>query len=101
MEVIAFVLKYLKDQLEEHMARTIIPLKAKDFDWVITVSANWKASGMRMMREAAYMVRYVITSLNIKKYVHLVDNINIDKFIIYMVTIILSVIVKYHKEENL
>ena len=101
MEVIAFVLKYLKDQLEEHMAGTIIPLKAKDFDWVITVSANWKASGMRMMREAAYMVRYVITSLNIKKYVHLVDNINIDKFIIYMVTIILSVIVKYHKEENL
>ena len=101
MEVIAFSFKYLKDQLEEHLARTITPLKAKDFDWVITVSANWKASGMRMMREAAYMVRYVITSLNIKKYIHLIDNINIDKLIIYMVTIILSVIVKYHKEENL
>lgn len=58
MEVIAFVIKYLKDQLEEHLARTITPLKAKDFDWVITVPAIWKARGKRMMREAAYMVSY-------------------------------------------
>ena len=64
MEVIAFVIKYLKDQLEEHLIRTITPLKAKDFDWVITVPAIWKARGKRMMREAAYMVRYIDIILN-------------------------------------
>lgn len=56
VEVIAFVLKYLKSQLERHLENTISPLKGSDFDWVITVPAIWKARGKRMMREAAYMV---------------------------------------------
>ena len=99
MEVIAFVLKHLKDQLEEFLSRTINPLKAKDFDWVITVPAIWKARGKRMMREAAYMVRYVITSLNIMKYP--VVNINIINSFLYMVTVILSVNIKYHEQETL
>ena len=60
MEVIAFVLKFLKDQLEEHLIKTITPRKAKDFDWVITVPAIWKAKGKRMMREAAVRVRYIL-----------------------------------------
>ena len=53
MEVIAFVLKYLKCQLEHHLERTVNPLKGADFDWVITVPAIWKARGKRMMREQA------------------------------------------------
>ena len=65
VEVIAFVLKHLKCQLEDHLARTQQPLKkSDDFDWVITVPAIWKAQGKRMMREAAYMVYmhdYIIT----------------------------------------
>ena len=56
VEVIAFVLKYLKCQLEHHLERTVNPLKGADFDWVITVPAIWKARGKRMMREAGYMV---------------------------------------------
>ena len=56
VEVIAFVLKYLKHTLEEHLSNMQLPLKSDEFDWVITVPAIWKARGKRMMREAAYMV---------------------------------------------
>ena len=56
VEVIAFVLKYLKHKLEEHLSNMQQPLKSDEFDWVITVPAIWKARGKRMMREAAYMV---------------------------------------------
>ena len=56
VEVIAFVLKYLKCQLERHLEITANLLKGADFDWVIAVPAIWKARGKRMMREAGYMV---------------------------------------------
>ena len=56
VEVIAFILKYLKDQLIDHLSRTVKPLKTTDFDWVITVPAIWDARGKRMMREAVYLV---------------------------------------------
>ena len=56
LEVIAFVLKYLKHKLQEHLSNMQQPLKSDEFDWVITVPAIWKARGKRMMREAAYMV---------------------------------------------
>ena len=56
VEVIAFVLKYLKHKLQEHLSNMQQPLKSDKFDWVITVPAIWKARGKRMMREAAYMV---------------------------------------------
>ena len=59
MEVIAFILKYLKDQLEEHLARTVNPLKAMDFHWVIAIPNVWKTRGTMMMREAAFMVSVV------------------------------------------
>ena len=59
MEVIAFILKYLKEKLIDHLSRTISPLKAADFDWVITVPAIWDARGKGMMREAAYLVSNV------------------------------------------
>ena len=59
VEVIAFVLKYLKHKLEDHLQ----PLKSDEFDWVITVPAIWKARGKRMMREAAYMVCMLLLQL--------------------------------------
>ena len=57
VEVIAFVLKHLKDCLNENLSSTSSLLTSVDFDWVITVPAIWKARGKRMMREAAYMVQ--------------------------------------------
>ena len=61
-EVIAFILCYLKKELQKHLA---LPgndaiLTTNDFDWVITVPAIWKSRGKLMMREAAYMVCIVI-----------------------------------------
>ena len=56
MEVIAFILKYLKDQLIDHLSQNARPWETTDFDWVITVPAIWDARGKRMMREAAYLV---------------------------------------------
>ena len=56
VEVIAFILKYLRDSLIDHLSRTWKPLQTTDFDWVITVPAIWDARGKRMMREAAYLV---------------------------------------------
>ena len=55
VEVIAFVLKYLRENLEKHTLRES-ELTAADFDWVITVPAIWRSRGKRMMREAAYQV---------------------------------------------
>ena len=57
VDVIAQILKYLKIELiENHLQRGGHPLKATDFDWVITVPAIWKARGKQMMREAGYKV---------------------------------------------
>ena len=60
IEVIATILRHLKEQLEDHLSRTINPLKATEFNWVITVPAIWQDRGRRMMREAGYLVRYVL-----------------------------------------
>ena len=57
VEVIAFILKHLKDLLIERLsALAVTPLETTDFDWVITVPAIWDARGKGMMREAAYLV---------------------------------------------
>ena len=56
VEVIAFVLRYLKDQLNDHLEQSGSDLRVADFDWVITLPAIWKSRGKRMMREAAYLV---------------------------------------------
>ena len=60
VEVIAFILKYLKEKLVDHLSTTILPLQASDFDWVITVPAIWNERGKGMMREAAYLVSIVV-----------------------------------------
>ena len=56
MEVIAIMLKYFKDQLIDHLSRTVKPLKASQFEWVITVPEIWRSLGHHMMKEAAYLV---------------------------------------------
>ena len=56
VEVIAHILKYLKDELIKKLKRAEYPLEATDFDWVVTVPAIWRARGKQMMREAGYKV---------------------------------------------
>ena len=63
IDVIAHILKYLRDELIRilNMAYTSDEDKsgyqATDFDWVLTVPAIWKARGKQMMREAGYKVK--------------------------------------------
>ena len=59
LEVIAMILKYLKNQLlEERFGNSLRgKMNASDFDWVITVPAMWRSRGKQMMREAAYKVK--------------------------------------------
>ena len=60
VEVIAMMLKYMKDRLLNHDIRDRPDLPkvpdANNFTWVITVPAIWEAEGKQMMREAAYLV---------------------------------------------
>ena len=56
VEVIAHILKYLKDELIRKLKSSDMNLEATDFDWVITVPAIWGARGKQMMREAGYKV---------------------------------------------
>ena len=56
IEIIAFMIRKIKDFLEDQLSRSSNPLKATAFDWVITVPAIWQSRGRRMMREAGYMV---------------------------------------------
>ena len=57
VEVIAFVLKHMKQHLKDKL-RIVAPLlSTADIHWVITVPAIWKQDGKQMMREAAYRVR--------------------------------------------
>ena len=56
VEVIAHILKHLKDELIKKLNASGLKLEATDFDWVITVPAIWRARGKQMMREAGYKV---------------------------------------------
>ena len=56
VDVVAFILKYLKDQLYEALATSGLNMSQIQFDWVVTVPAIWDIRGKQMMREAAYKV---------------------------------------------
>ena len=56
MDVVAFILKYLKDQLYEVLGKSDLDMSRVQFDWVVTVPAIWDIRGKQMMREAAYKV---------------------------------------------
>lgn len=68
LEVIAVILKYLKEKfLKVEISGGIRgQLEMEDFKWVLTVPAMWKARGKQLMREAAYKVLHVICSLDFK-----------------------------------
>ena len=55
VEVVAFILRHLKEQLLAHLLKSA-RFSSTDFEWVITVPAIWNAEAKQMMREAAYMV---------------------------------------------
>ena len=56
VDVVAFILKYLKDQLYEALGKILDTSQTIQFDWVVTVPAIWDVRGKQMMREAAYKV---------------------------------------------
>ena len=56
VEIIAHILKFLKDELIRVLQSSGVAVEATDFDWVITVPAIWKSKGKQMMREAGYKV---------------------------------------------
>ena len=58
VDVIAHILKNLKDELIRKLNASHMNLQATDFDWVITVPAIWRARGKQMMREAGYKVKF-------------------------------------------
>ena len=70
VEVIAMILKHLKEKLLQIECRGIDePHKATDYNWVITVPAIiWKPRGKQMMRLAAYKVCRFILLLHVCPY---------------------------------
>ena len=61
MDVLAQVLKYLKNELIVNtLQRAGYDLKATNFDWVIAVPPTWGARGKKMMREAGHKVNLAI-----------------------------------------
>ena len=56
VEVIAQILKYLKEVFIKKLNKADIVLDATEFHWVITVPAIWRNRGKQMMREAGYKV---------------------------------------------
>ena len=56
VDVVAFILKYLKDKLYNDLSKSPLKLSQVQFDWVVTVPAIWDIRGRQMMREAAYKV---------------------------------------------
>ena len=74
MDVVAFILKYLKDQLYEVLGKSDLDMRRVQFDWVVTVPAIWDIRGKQMMREAAYKVNTSVSpmseSLTMKNEIH-------------------------------
>ena len=56
VDVVTFILKYLKDQLYAALGKSVLDMSRVQFDWVVTVPAIWDIRGKQMMREAAYKV---------------------------------------------
>ena len=60
----AFILKYLKDQLYEALGKSDLDMSRVQFDWVVTVPAIWDIRGKQMMREAAYKVNTSVSPMS-------------------------------------
>ena len=66
VDVIAFILKYLKDQLYDTLGNSDLDMSRVTFHWVVTVPAIWDARGKQMMREAAYKVPKYLDTATLK-----------------------------------
>ena len=83
MEVIAFALSYLKNELKKSLdvQAAGVPgvcVNLEDFHWVITVPAIWTPQAKQMMREAACLVsEYNYNNTAILQYMHAVRTIAI------------------------
>ena len=60
VEVIGLILKNLKEIIERYFETRGGLCKIEEFDWVITVPALWGERARDMMREAAYVVSFII-----------------------------------------
>jgi len=56
VDVVALILKYLRDRLYDCLCKGGHNTSKIQFDWVVTVPAIWDIRGKQMMREAAYKV---------------------------------------------
>ena len=56
IEVIATILKKVKERVIQFFETAPSGYKIDDFDWVITVPALWGIQARDMMREAGYLV---------------------------------------------
>jgi len=56
VDVVALILKYLKDKLYWSLHMDSHDTSKIQFDWVVAVPAIWDNRGKQMMREAAYKV---------------------------------------------
>ena len=64
VDLVAVILKYLKDRLYDCLRTGGLDMSKIQFDWVITVPAIWDNRGKQMTREAAYKVSsYLIRTL--------------------------------------
>lgn len=76
VDVIAQILKYMKDQLiESHLKQRGVTLEATDFYWLITVPGIWSNNGKKIMQEAGskvILVRCICTILPTWSYVCLI-----------------------------
>ena len=59
VEVLAFVLKHLKDRLQGRLEAQEIDTHIEELHWAITVPAIWTPEGKQLMREAACLVSAV------------------------------------------
>ena len=63
IEVIAIILRKIKEKLVIFFKNREGGYKIEDFDWVVTVPALWGLQARDMMREAAYLVSTIYTVL--------------------------------------
>ena len=56
IEVIAIILRKIKEKLENFFKNREGGYKIKEFHWVLTVPAMWGLRARDMMREATYLV---------------------------------------------
>ena len=63
IDVISAAMKFLKDSFMNLLQYEDNQVKDSQVRWVITVPAIWQTPARQLMREAAYMVSYILNEL--------------------------------------